>query len=215
MADQATIDKVVAGLHWLGHDAFRLDYAGGAIYFDPFEIQGGPTASLVLASHEHFDHCVAEIIQSISGPDTVVVTEPQCAAKLGGGARVMKPGQEIEVQGVQVRAVPAYNTDKDFHPKANDWLGFVVTVDGVSIYHAGDTDHIPEMAELDVDVALLPVSGTYVMTAEQAVEAARAIKPRLAIPMHYGAIVGDESDAQRFATALEGEIPVRILEKEG
>lgn len=215
MADQKTIDQVVAKLHWLGHDTFRLDYSQGSIYFDPFEIKSGALkGSLILASHDHFDHCVAEEIAKVLAPDSVVVTEADCAKKLTGDVRVMKPGDQIEVKGVTVKAVPAYNTDKDFHPKAKGWLGFVIMVDGVSIYHAGDTDHIPEMSNLDVDVALLPVSGTYVMTAEQAVEAAKAIKPKLAIPMHYGAIVGEASDAQKFAKALEGAVPVKVLSKE-
>jgi L-ascorbate metabolism protein UlaG (beta-lactamase superfamily) len=214
MADQTTIDQVVSGLHWLGHDCFRLDYSGGRLYFDPFELAGGPRADLILITHEHFDHCVAEDVAKIAGPDTVILTERQCAAKLAGRVRLMKPGDVVEAAGVKATATPAYNTDKDFHPKANNWLGFVVAVDGVTIYHAGDTDHIPEMADLDVDVALLPVSGTYVMTAEQAAGAARAINPRLAIPMHYGAIVGEQGDAEKFAQALAPDIPVRVLAKE-
>jgi L-ascorbate metabolism protein UlaG (beta-lactamase superfamily) len=214
MADAAAIERMVKSLHWLGHDSFRLDTGIGPIYFDPFQISGGPTAAVVLCSHDHFDHCVPEEIAKVAGPKTVVVTESVCAAKLTGEVRVLKPGQSMEVQGVGIRAVPAYNTDKQFHPKENGWLGFVITVDGVSLYHAGDTDFIPEMKGMKVDIALLPVSGTYVMTAEQAVEAAKAIEPGLAIPMHYGAIVGDESDADKFAKALAGVVPVKILPKE-
>ncbi|RJX34571.1 MAG: MBL fold metallo-hydrolase [Desulfarculus sp.] len=214
MADQAAIDKVVKDLHWLGHDCFRLERPQGPIYFDPYEIKGGPQASLILVSHDHFDHCSADDLAKISGPDTVIVTEPDSAAKLSGDVRVLKPGQSLEVAGVQVVAVPAYNLNKDFHPRAKKWLGFIVTVDGVRLYHAGDTDYIPEMDQLRVDVALLPVSGTYVMTAAEAVAAAQAIGPQLAIPMHYGAIVGDLNDAQQFAKALEGLVPVRILPKE-
>jgi L-ascorbate metabolism protein UlaG (beta-lactamase superfamily) len=215
MADQKTIDQVVSKLHWLGHDTFRLDYSQGSIYFDPYEMKdGAPKGSLILASHDHFDHCVAEEIDKVRGADSVVITEADCAKKLSGDVRVVKPGDQVEVKGVTVKAVPAYNTDKDFHPKSKGWLGFVITVDGVSIYHAGDTDHIPEMSDMDVDVALLPVSGTYVMTAEQAVEAAKAIKPKLAIPMHYGAIVGEAGDAQKFAKALEGVMAVKVLSKE-
>ncbi len=214
MADQSAIDRVVKSLHWLGHDCFRLDCSAGSVYFDPYELEGGPTAALILSSHEHFDHCEPKDIAKIKGPHTVIVTETQCAKKLGAGVKLMKPGDTLEVAGIKIKAVPAYNTDKQFHPKENAWLGFVVSVDGVTIYHAGDTDHIPEMTGMDVDVALLPVSGTYVMTAEQAAQAALAINPRLAIPMHYGSIVGDASDAEKFAQALAGRVPVRILKKE-
>lgn len=103
----------------------------------------------------------------------------------------------MTVSGIPIEAVPSYNTNKSFHPKENGWLGFIVTLEGVRIYHAGDTDRIPEMESFQVDIALLPVSGTYVMTAEEAVEAARVMKPKVAIPMHYGAIVGSADDAKR------------------
>ena len=120
----------------------------------------------------------------------------------------------MTIDDVTVKAVPSYNTDKGFHPQANGWLGFIVEMDGVKIYHAGDTDVIPEMKSFDVDIALLPVSGTYVMTADQAVEAALDIEPKMAIPMHYGAIVGDVGDADSFRNALEGKVTVRVLDKE-
>jgi L-ascorbate metabolism protein UlaG (beta-lactamase superfamily) len=107
----------------------------------------------------------------------------------------------------------SYNTDKDFHPKKNNWLGFVVEVDGITVYHAGDTDFISEMKDLEVEIAFIPVSGTYVMGSDQAVEAALAIGPKLAIPMHYGAIVGDVADALSFEKALEGKVDVLVLEK--
>lgn len=214
MADQAAIDKVVSDLHWLGHDCFRLDRPQGPIYFDPYEISGGPAASLILVSHDHFDHCSPDDLAKVMGPDTVIITEKNSAAKLSGEVRVLEPGQSVQVGEVTVEAVPAYNLNKDFHPLANAWLGFIVTVDGVRVYHAGDTDYIPEMEQLHVDVALLPVSGTYVMTAEEAITAAQAIGPKLAIPMHYGAIVGSEADAAEFAEALQGLVPVRVLPKE-
>eukprot|EP01022_Parablepharisma_sp_SALTPOND_P024717 TRINITY_DN55377_c0_g1_i1.p1 TRINITY_DN55377_c0_g1~~TRINITY_DN55377_c0_g1_i1.p1 ORF type:complete len:726 (+),score=231.40 TRINITY_DN55377_c0_g1_i1:2-2179(+) len=215
MADQAAIDKVVESLHWLGHDTFRLDTSEGPIYFDPYELKDGPEAKLILVSHEHFDHCVPEDVAKIQGEDTVILTESDAAGKLTGKVKALAPGQEVTLGKIKVNTVPAYNLDKEFHPRANDWLGFIVTVDGVSIYHAGDTDYIPEMDALHVDIALLPVSGTYVMTADEAVRAAQAIGPKVAIPMHYGAIVGDENDAAKFAKALEGLIAVRILPKEG
>ena len=149
----------------------------------------------------------------MSKAGTVILTEPDSAAKLTGEVKVMKPGDSLEVQGVKVTAVPAYNTDKQFHPKEKNWLGFIVEIDGVKVYHTGDTDFIPEMKGLDVDIALMPVSGTYVMDADQAIEAARAIKPGIAIPMHYGKIVGEESDADRFAAALKDEMTVVVKKK--
>ena len=213
MADMTAIEAVLADLHWLGHDTFRLDRPQGPVYFDPFEIKDQPKASLIMASHDHFDHCVPEDIVKLQGPDTVVVTEPGCAAKLSGQIKVLAPGEEVQAAGMTVQALPAYNTDKDFHPKANNWLGFILTVDGISIYHAGDTDFIPEMKGLKPDIALVPVSGTYVMDAAQAVEAVKAMQPVICIPMHYGAIVGDASDADSFAKALEGIVQVKILAK--
>jgi L-ascorbate metabolism protein UlaG (beta-lactamase superfamily) len=198
---------------WLGHDGFRID-AGKTIYFDPYQIAGGPVADLILISHEHFDHCSPEDIQKIQGPKTIIVTEKDSAKRLTGDIRVMKPGDVLDLGDVKIEAVASYNIDKEFHPKKKGWLGFVVETEGVRVYHAGDTDFIPEMKDLKVDIAFLPVSGTYVMTAEQAVKAALAIRPKLAIPMHYGAIVGDARDAARFQKAFEGKVDVRVLEKE-
>jgi L-ascorbate metabolism protein UlaG (beta-lactamase superfamily) len=206
-------EKMIENVHWLGHDGF---YVGGSkvIYFDPWEISGGPKADIICISHEHFDHCSPSDVERISKEDTVIVTEAVAAKKLSGDVRVLKPGEMIDVAGVKVTAVPSYNIDKAFHPKSNEWLGFVVEMDGVKIYHAGDADFIPEMKELDVDIALIPVSGTYVMDADQAIEAARAIKPKIAVPMHYDKIVGSEADARKFAEALKGEMAVVIKQKE-
>ena len=125
----------------------------------------------------------------------------------------MKPGETLALDGVKILGVPSYNTDKDFHPRGNGWLGFLVEMSGVRLYHAGDTDFIPEMKGLAVDIAFLPVSGTYVMSADQAVKAALAIAPGIAIPMHYGAIVGSAQDALDFKKALDGKVDVLVLEK--
>ena len=206
------IESFSRKIHWLGHDGFRID-TEKIIYFDPYQIEAGPQADLILISHEHFDHCSPEDVAKIQGPETVIVTEKDSADKLSGDVRIIKPGETLNLDGVKIQAVPSYNTDKDFHPRKNGWLGFLVEVSGIRIYHAGDTDYIPEMKDLKVDIALLPVSGTYVMTAEQAVKAALAIAPGLAIPMHYGTIVGGNQDALDFKNALDGRVDVLILEK--
>ncbi len=209
-----SVEKVISNINWLGHDSMRIDAENGAeIYFDPYQIGTNPEADLIFITHDHFDHCSVEDVAKIQGEKTVIITEKDSAKKLSGDVRVVSPGDTLAINGINIEVVPSYNINKDFHPKNNNWLGFIVEIDGVRIYHAGDSDFIPEMKEIETDIALLPVSGTYVMTAEEAIEAALAINPKLAIPMHYGSIVGDDSDARKFKQGLKGKIDVRICEK--
>ncbi len=205
------VQDVVKNITWLGHDGFLIKGDGKAIVIDPFQVKKCEPADVILVTHEHYDHCSPEDIQKVQEASTVIVTEADSAKKLSGDVRVVQPGDKLTVSGIQIEAVPAYNTNKNFHPKQNGWLGFVLTVDGVRIYHAGDTDLIPEMDSIKADIALLPVSGTYVMTAEEAVEAAKIIKPKLVIPMHYDSIVGSADDARRFSDALSGTCEVVVL----
>jgi L-ascorbate metabolism protein UlaG (beta-lactamase superfamily) len=207
------IDEFVKRLAWLGHDSYRLD-GDPVIYFDPYEIKAGAAADIIFISHEHFDHCSPGDVAKIRTDHTIIIADKVSAAKLEGEIKTMQPGEHLTVKGVEVEAVPAYNVNKEFHPKGAGMLGFVANIGGVKLYHAGDTDFIPEMNGIETDIALLPVSGTYVMTADEAVEAALAIRPKVAIPMHYGAIVGDKTDAEHFRDQLAGKIEVVILEKE-
>jgi len=213
---------MIENIHWLGHDSFRID-AEKITYIDPWQLKENlPPADLVLITHEHGDHCSPSDVAKIARPETVVVTNAASAEKLKGQpgqVRVVKPGDSLSIEGVQLEAVPAYNLNKfrspgkPFHPQEAGHVGFIVTLGGQRIYHAGDTDNIPEMDNLQVDIALLPVSGTYVMTAEEAADAARRIAPRVAIPMHYGAgVAGSRADAERFAELYGGQ--VLILEQE-
>ncbi len=202
--------ELIKKLHWLGHDSFRLD-GPPVIYFDPWKLQGKPPiADLVLVSHHHHDHCSPDDVKKVSGPQTVVVAS-HLAAKELPGAQVMRPGDKLSVAGVEIEAMPAYNVNKfrapgkPFHPKDEQHVGYIVTVDGVRVYFAGDTDHIPEMADFRCDIALLPVSGAYVMTAEEAVGAANAIGAQIVVPMHYGAGIGTADDGARFAAGYAGE----------
>jgi L-ascorbate metabolism protein UlaG (beta-lactamase superfamily) len=207
--------NLTAGLHWLGHDSFRIEWGGITIYIDPYRLKGGPPADLILISHDHSDHCSPEDVARIRKADTTIVTVASAAAKLGGAAEIVQPGDERALKGVHIRAVPAYNTNKfrspgnPFHPREKGYVGFVLTLGDRRIYHTGDSDHIPEMADIETDVALLPVSGIYVMTAEEAAEAAKTIQPRLAIPMHVGADIGKLEATETFK-ALAG-VPVVIL----
>jgi len=207
------VQDVIKKIHWLGHDGFRID-SGKVIYFDPFQIKSAVPADIIFISHDHFDHCSEDDIKKIQKKDTVIVTDAVTAQKLKGSIRVVKPGDKLTVENIAVELVPSYNTNKNFHPKASGMLGFIVTIEGVRIYHAGDTDFIPEMNSIKTDIALLPVSGTYVMTAAEAVQAALAIKPAIAIPMHFNAIVGSEKDAALFKEKLAGKIEVVVLRQE-
>ncbi|GBE35808.1 putative L-ascorbate-6-phosphate lactonase UlaG [bacterium BMS3Bbin06] len=209
------VSKMVENIHWLGHDTFKVAGRDVTVFTDPFRLKKSDRADIILITHDHYDHCSPDDVKRIQKEDTVIVTTPDCADKLSGNIRTVKPGDTLEVKGVLIEAVPAYNTNKQFHPRDRNWVGYIFTVDGRRIYLAGDTDYIPEMKTFkDIDVALLPVSGTYVMTADEAVQAALDIHPKVAVPMHYGSIVGTESDAERFAGALKGKIEVVILKKE-
>ena len=207
--------EMTANLHWHGHDTFRVD-GPPVVYVDPYQVAAGlPKADLILITHDHSDHCSPADVARLRGPATVVIAPAAAAAKLPAPVVEIAPGEQKTAVGVAVRAVRAYNTDKKYHPKQAGMVGYLFTVGGVTYYHAGDSDHIPEMAGLRPDVALLPVSGTYVMTAAQAADAARKIQPKVAVPMHYGAIVGSEADAGTFAKLLEGSgIEVVVKERE-
>ena len=206
-------------IHWLGHDTFRID-GPQTIYLDPYRLgKENPKADIILITHDHSDHCSPEDVAKIQEDDTVIVTIDAAAAKLEGDIRTVRPGDEITLQDIKIEAVPAYNVTKfrspgvPFHPKESAHVGFVITLDGQRIYHAGDTDHIPEMADLgEIDIALLPVSGTYVMTADEAAEAARTINPKMAIPMHVGRGIGAKGDPQSFKE--KAPVEVVILEME-
>lgn len=206
--------QVIPMLHWLGHDSFRID-SSLTIYIDPWYLPpNSPTADLILVSHEHYDHCSPDDVERIRTTDTLLVANSSAAPNLQMPVRILNPGESLEHQSLRISGLPAYNLDKPFHPKGAGHLGFMIQIEGEQLYFAGDTDLIPEMDGIQCDVALLPVSGTYVMTAEEAVEAVKVIQTKTAIPMHYGAgVVGTLADAERFRDL--SSVPVLILENEG
>lgn len=199
---------ILRHLKRLGHDSFLLE-GPPVIYIDPWKLAPGlPQADLVLVTHDHYDHCSAEDVDKIKKKGTVVIANPDAAKKLKG-ARVLRPGESTTVGDVTVTATPAYNVNKfkspgqHFHPKSMQGNGYIITVGDETLYHAGDTDFIPEMAQVQATVALLPVSGIYVMTAEEAFEAARVIQADVFVPMHYGDICGTNADVETFRSLCE------------
>lgn len=205
---------ILKKLHWLGHDSFRLD-GPPVIYLDPWRLpKDSPQADLILISHEHSDHCSPEDVELIRGEQTVVISDTSASSKLMPPVTVLRPGESTSAGGIGVSAIPAYNIDKKFHPKDALHVGYILSIAGEKLYFAGDTDHIPEMSGLQCDVALLPVSGVYVMTADEAVEAAKVIAPKAAVPMHYASgVAGTIEDADHFRENCD--MPVVILPSEG
>jgi len=209
-------------VHWLGHDSFVLQ-GSRTLVLDPFKAKGNYKADILLITHEHFDHLSPDDIRRFSNAATTIVAPKICEGPLREfhqEKKFIQPGSDIEVKGVGIHAVPAYNMNKFrepgkvFHPKEDGKVGYVLTLDGARFYHAGDSDATPEMKALDVDVAFLPVSGTYVMTAEEAAEAAKAMKAKVVVPMHFGSIVGSRADAERFKTLVGASREIEILEQE-
>ena len=210
---------MTTNIHWLGHSSFRIDAGEVLIYIDPWQIGDQPKADLILITHEHRDHCSPADVQKLRKDDTVIAAIGAAAAKLPGPVQIVKPGDKLSLKEIPVEVVPAYNTNKfrspgvAFHPRDKGNAGFIVTVDGQRIYHAGDTDEIPEMGTFGVDIALLPMSGTYVMTAEEAANAANILKPRLAIPMHVGRGIGALDDMQEFKNTTGVAVEILPMEE--
>ena len=197
-------------LEWLGHASFRISSGDMVLYIDPWKLSSvEKDATVVLVSHSHFDHYSEEDIAKISGAQSRLIGSGDVIEEEKRGD-VLLPGESISVGDVNVIGVAAYNPNKQFHLKGNNWLGFVIEIGGVRIYYAGDTDVTEEMKGLsDIDLALLPVGGTYTMDAEEAAGVVSQFKPKRALPYHWGDIVGKRSDAERFS--MESECEVTIL----
>jgi len=216
--------------HWLGHDSFLIQAKGKNIYIDPYKItkKDLPSADIIITTHEHFDHCNAEAIERISDEKTILIGPKITLDILNGiskkkGVIELNPYDEKEIDGIKISAIPAYNTHRfrdpktktPFHPKESGHIGPILDIDGVKIYHAGDTDKISEMENLKPHIALIPVSGTYVMDVSEAVEAAKVISAKITIPMHVGRGIGALSYRNEFKEKLEGmEVILLDLEED-
>ncbi len=205
-------------IEWIGHATFRIYWKGKVIYIDPFVLDKEEKADYVFITHEHFDHCDLNTLKRILKENTLVICPKVCENKVKRVTKnifVVEPGKEYSVRDLEFETVFAYNVNKPFHPKGRG-VGYVLDLNGVRIYHSGDTDLIPEMKELkDITVALLPIGGTYTMDYKEAIEAVKIIKPKYFIPMHYNYLPElkiDPSVLEELKKELEGVTEVIILE---
>lgn len=212
-------------INWLGQSGFLIKDSK-VIYIDPYNINSQEKADIILITHSHYDHCSIADIEKIIKDGTKIIVTADCQSKITKFTQniemqVIEPGKEIDLGSVKIKSVPAYNINKEFHEKSEGWLGYIVKIDNIIIYHAGDTDLIPEMSNLtgfgkqgNKFIAMLPIGGKYTMTAEEAAQAANIIKPSVAIPMHYGSLIGTDEDAVKFAELCKDfGIDVEILQK--
>lgn len=197
---------------WLGHASFIIKAEGKTIYIDPYEGEYCDKADLVLVTHSHHDHCDPTKINKVRGDHTTIIAPADCASMIGGEVRTLKPGEKATVGPIIVEATEAFNYKRfrspgnPYHPKGLG-VGYLITAKGKTIYHAGDTDRIPEMDRLGkVDLALLPSGGTYTMDNPDAVEAALAIKPKAAIPMHRW-----DTDPTEFKRGVEDKSRIKVV----
>ena len=186
-------------INWLGHASFRIDFSR-IIYIDPWKLKTPTPADIILISHPHYDHFSKDDIDKIYTPNTIIITVKDVAEKLEGyNIKIIKPNQTITIDNLSFTATRAYNKNKDYHPKKNDWVGFIISSESFRIYYAGDTDIINEMENIhDVDVALLPIGGEYTMNPTEASEVVSLIEPKAVLPYHYGDIVGSKDDLNEF-----------------
>jgi L-ascorbate metabolism protein UlaG (beta-lactamase superfamily) len=207
------VDEMGVFVKWLAHASFQIKAEGKIIYVD-LEKYGEATekADLILVTHSHTDHCDPDKIKNVQKEDTVIIAPEDCASIIGRSVKTLRPGEETSVDNIRVKAVEAYNYKRfrspghPYHPKGFG-VGYLIKVEGKTIYHAGDTDFIPEMRKVGlVDVVLLPSGGTYTMDNAEAAEAAIAINPKIVIPMHRW-----DTNPEEFKKKVEANSNIKVM----
>ena len=213
--DKIEVDSVSASL--IGHASVMIVSGEKTIYIDPYKVpEDSPKADIILVTHEHYDHCDQDMIRQLSDNDTKIISAKGCASKIEGDVTETVAGNSMTIDNVSIKAVEAYNIEKPYHPKGLG-VGYIIKIDNVKIYHAGDTDRIPEMKSLEdenIDIAFLPAGGTYTMDIEEASDATANIMPKVVVPMHYGVVAGTEADTEKFRALVSEKAPgvdVRIM----
>ncbi|MDD5613455.1 MAG: MBL fold metallo-hydrolase [Candidatus Omnitrophica bacterium] len=207
--------EVLDSIQWLSHASFRINYKGLIIYIDPWQVKGLLPADIIFVTHGHFDHFSKEDIFRLLKDGTSLILPKGCELSDCKNCKItiVAAGDEKEVKGIRFKVVPAYNKDKSFHPKSSSCLGYIIRLGDVYLYHAGDTDLIDEMDGLNVDIALLPVGGTYTMDAKEAALAAQILKAKVVIPMHFGS--GRDKDIMDLKSNLAKGIDLKVLPLSG
>lgn len=196
------------------HSSIKI-MKGIIIYIDPFRInEEKHDADLILITHDHYDHYSPEDINKIIKEDTIIVA-PKTVKELNNKENIIfvEPNKTYNIKGYKIVTIPAYNINKHFHPKENNWVGYIIEMEDLKYYIAGDTDITPENKKVECDVALIPIGGTYTMDYKEASELINIIRPKIAIPTHYGSIVGDITDGEKFEKLVDNTIDVQILIK--
>ena len=203
----------------LYHSSIRIS-KNKAIYIDPFKIDKDYNdADIVFITHDHFDHYSEEDIDKVINENTTIIIPEELLTKIlrkginKNAVITVESNKEYMVQGIKFETIPAYNTNKTFHPKENDWVGYIITLDGIRYYIAGDTDITEENRKVKCDVAFVPVGGTYTMDFKEAAQLINEIQPKIAVPIHYGSVVGTKQDATDFIKLLYSSIKGIILMK--
>ncbi len=215
-AEKDAKDNIIGSIHWLHHSSFRIEAAGKVIYIDPFEIKNDKPADYIFITHNHYDHMSVVDIQKVAVKSTLIICPKECEKELKNfNLKVVAPGDKFVLEGLKVEAVPAYNNVKPFHTKSSLKVGYVIGIGKARIYHAGDTDFIPEMRDLkDITVAMVPIGGMFTMDPKEAAQAINAIKPEIAVPMHYGYKIGKKENGAEFAKLVDKSIKVDLMKQE-
>ncbi len=205
--------ELLQGVTWFRGSSVRIRRAGIEVHVDPIGLDDEGEADYILLTHPHYDNFSEDDIARVRTPETVVIAPATMKKLLADADHFMRPGDMLQLEGLDVLAVPAYNVDKRYHPAENGWLGYVFTIGGVTFYHAGDTDFIDEMHSVRCDVAFLPVDGHYTMDAEGAAQAAEACGASVVVPVRWTDEGPSADEARAFAT--RADLGVRLLERAG
>lgn len=207
------VDNIVKNIKWFGHASLLIKLDNKNIYIDPWKIKDSShKADIILVTHLHFDHYSEDDIKKISTQKTILYSSVDVISKASvKNKKVIKPFEKLKIDNIEIEGFPAYNTNKDFHPKKNNWLGFIINYGNTKIYIAGDSDVIEEAKKLSVDIAILPIGGTYTMNEKEAAELVNTIKPKVVIPIHWGDIVGSTQNLENFKNSVSSSIKVVVL----